>query len=68
MTFLQRPLTTLKDSQRLGGGIGWRSISATSNDHERPPTTLSFHLCHMETYLQLANANHPERPPTTGSE
>ena len=26
-----------------------RSISATVNDPERPPTTLSFQLCHMET-------------------
>ena len=38
------------------------------NDREKPPTTLSFHWCHMETTQNtLATANDPERPPTTGS-
>ena len=50
MKFLQRPVTTLKDPQNNGvAGIDSRSISATINDHERLPTTLSFHFCHMET-------------------
>ena len=29
--------------------IDSKSISATVNDRERPPTTLSFDLCHIET-------------------
>ena len=48
MKFLERPVTTLKDklkdSQRLGR---WDRLEV--NDPKTPPTTLSFHLCHMET-------------------
>ena len=71
MKFLQRQVTTLKDSQRLGrwDTLDSKSTSATVNNLERLPTTLSFYLWYMETNeIPLATANDPERPPTTGSD
>ena len=50
-------------------GIDSKSTSATVNDIERLPTTLSFYLCYMKTNkISLATANDPDRLPTTGSE
>ena len=46
LKILQRPIITLKDSQRLGR---WDRLVVYLSDRERPRTTLSFHLCHMET-------------------
>ena len=49
MKFLQQLVTTLKDNQRQGR---WDRLEVYLSDRERPwkpPTTLSFHLCHMET-------------------
>ena len=42
----KRPSKTINDKV---AGIDSRSISAIMNDREKPPTTLSFYLCHMET-------------------
>ena len=46
MKILQRSVTTFKDSQRLGR---WDRVEFYLSDRERPPKTLSFHLCHMKT-------------------
>ena len=63
MKFLQ------KTANDWVSGIDSKSTSATVNDLERLPTTLSFYLCYMETNkIPLATANDPEGPPTTGSE
>ena len=60
MKFLQRPVTTLKNRV---AGIDLSLSQRPLNDPERPPTTLSFHLCHMETNkIPLATANDLERP------
>ena len=46
--------------RRLVAGIDSKSTSATVNDIERLPTTLSFYLCYMETNkIPLATANDP---------
>ena len=42
-------------------------FAKTSNDPQRPPTTLLFHLCHMETEQNtFGDCQHPERLSTTG--
>ena len=46
MKILRRPVRIRKDSQRLGR---WDRLEVYLNDRERPPTILSFHLCHVET-------------------
>ena len=57
MKFLQRPVTTLKDSQRLGR---WDRLEVYLSDRERPRKTanvLSFHLCHMENLESFYRQN-----------
>ena len=62
MKFLQRQVTTLKDSQRLGRLDRLEVYLTTVNNLERLPTTLSFYLCYMETNkIPLTTANDPER-------
>ena len=58
MKFLQRQVTTSTTASDRVAGIDSKSASATVNDLERLPTTLSFYLCYMETNkIPSATAN-----------
>ena len=70
MKFLQRPVTTLKDSQRLGR---WDRLEVYLSDRERPWQTANDPVVSFVSYVSfcqnkipLATANDPERPQTTG--